>query len=455
MKKFNFILAILLLISGSIFYYNNYYFNADKIIKNSILKDKTFNAKVKEVTSSDGKVKAYHIEDNTIPLVAINFSFDKSGKAYEPKDGVVLFTKSLILDGAGKYNKKELRKIMKEKGIKIGISSDNDSINFSVSYVKEFEDIAKEIIKSVLFAPLIPNQEIEVLKQQVKMLKKKQKEQPQYELSSLIRDEFYTNHPYSKAPYPTNKQIDSITDKDIKNYMNKYFTKDMLTIGSAGNINTKDLSLFLDDVFSELKDNRTSNNLPKFNPIYNNETKIKNANYSKQTFSTHIRPGIKRQDKDFYPFYIANYIFGGSGLNSRLNKSIREKDGLTYGIYSYMTENDSGCYWNISYSATDKNATKIEKLLENEINNFYQNGITKEELELAKNSLISSFNLRFASLFEIALQLNMIKKQNLGQDFLEKRQDIIKNITLSDVNKVIKNRFSPNKRVFILKAKEN
>ena len=455
MKKFSYLLAFLLFSAGGIFCYNNYYFSPDKILENSILKDRNFKANVSEVVVEEESFKAYLLEDKSVPLVVINFSFDKAGRAYEPKNGVSLFTEGLIFDGAGKYSKKELRKVLKEKGIKISASSDNDSFNFSVSYVKEFEDVAKDVLKSVIYSPMLNGEDIDVFKKQVKMLKIREKEKPQYELFSIVKDEFYKSYPYGKDNYPSDEEIDSLSALDIRNYMQNYFAKDVLSVGAAGFIDEKELTAFLSDVFMGLKDKTISNDLPVFEPIYNNEVVSKDASYSKQTFALHIRDGIKRLDEDFYPFYIADYILGGSGLNSRLNKSIREKEGLTYGIYSYLSDNDAGSFWNISYSATNENAIKIEEILEKELNDFYENGITNDELELAKNSLISSFNLRFASLFNIALQLNLMLKQNLGRDFLEKRQDMVRAITIDDVNRVIKTRFSKNKRIFMLKANEN
>jgi zinc protease len=197
MKKIGLLLSILI-VFGGVFYYNTYYFNADRILQNSILKDKKFNIEVKEVVSVDGKLKAYLMEDKSVPLVAFNFSFKKAGSAYEPRNGVALFTESLILDGAGKYDRKTLRRLMKEKGIKIGISSDKDCMRFSFSYVKEFEKDAIEVLKAVLYEPLLNKEDVDLVKTQIKALKKREKENPKNELMDLVRDEFYKNHAYGK-----------------------------------------------------------------------------------------------------------------------------------------------------------------------------------------------------------------------------------------------------------------
>ena len=452
MKKVSILLGLAVIFGGIVYYYNNYYFNAEKIIENSILKDRTFNSKVKEVNEQDGKIKAYLMTNKSVPLVAMNFSFKKAGSAYEPKDGVALLTESLIADGAGKYDRKTLRNLMKEKGIKLSVNSDKDCMRFSFSYVKEFESDAIEVLKAVLYEPHLKKDDINLVKAQIKVARERLKEDPQNELDDLVRKEFYKNHVYGKDLYPSDEKIDDLNSDDIRKYMKDYFAKDVLSVGVAGFMDKEELKQILSDIFGGLNDKTVSVDLDDFEPDYGSDVVYRKSQYSKQSFAIHIGKGVKRLDEDFYPFYVADFVLGGSGLNSRLNKKIREEKGLTYGIYSYLTDGSLGGFWNIAYSATPENAEKIEAILKDELEHFYENGITVDELNLAKSSLISSFNLRFASLFNIALQLNLMLEQNLGRDFLEKRQDMIKNIKLVDVNRVIKDKFPKFRRIFVVKG---
>lgn len=452
MKKISILLGLAVIFWGVVYYYNNYYFNAEKIIENSILKNRTFNSKVEEVEAQDGKIKAYLMTNKSVPLVAMNFSFKKAGSAYEPKDGVALLAESLIVDGAGKYDRKTLRNLMKEKGIKLSVNADKNCMRFSFSYVKDFEKDAIEVLKAVLHDPHLKKDDIDLIKSQIKVARERLKEDPQKELDELVRKEFYKNHVYGKDLYPSDEKIDDLNSDDIRKYMKDYFAKDVLSVGVAGFMNKEELKQILDDVFGGLNDKNVSMDLDDFEPDYDEDVVYRQSQYSKQSFAVHIGKSVKRLDEDFYPFYVADFVLGGAGLNSRLNKRIREKEGLTYGIYSYLTDDDLGGLWNIAYSATPENAEKIEAILKDELEHFYKNGITIEELNLAKNSLISSFNLRFASLFNIALQLNLMQEQNLGRDFLDKRQDVVRNIKLEDVNRVIKTRFPKNRRIFIAKG---
>ena len=453
MKKFLVVVGVLGLGLSGLFYYNNYYFNPKSILENSILKEKKFGIEVKEVESSYDNVKAYLMEDDSVPLVAVNFGFKKMGRAYEPKNGVGLLAEGIILDGTGDFDRKELRKFMKEKGIKIALNVGKDDAVFSLSYVKEFERDAWKILKDVMHRQHLNNEDIELLKEQIKVVRNSADENPQNKLKKLILKEFYGEHPYGKDVYPSDEDLKSITDKDIRYYLKKYMAKDVISIGIAGDINSETVKRFMDEVFADLEEKSIAKQLDDFVPIYNKEIKKVDVEFSKQSFVMHISNGIKRLDDDFYPFYVADFVFGGSGLNSRLSKEIREKEGLTYGIYSYLSENDKDHMWNIFYSATPSNMEKIEEILNHEFMLFNEKGISKEELELAKSSLMSSFNLRFASLFNVASQLQLMMAENLGRDFLEKRQDIVKNIKLEDVNRVIRERMSgENRCIFVAKG---
>jgi zinc protease len=81
-------------------------------------------------------------------------------------------------------------------------------------------------------------------------------------------------------------------------------------------------------------------------------------------------------------------------------------------------------------------------LLKQQWNGFVINGISEEELAEAKQSLVNSFYLRFSSVSQLSSMLVGMQKYNLGIDFLDKRNEYIANVSLEDVNKVIKKYFT-------------
>ena len=438
MKKI--ILCILLsaVIGGYAYQKVNSDINAEEILAQSQLKNRQFKAEVKEITADDGKIKAYVMEEHSLPLVAMSFGFAKSGQAYENKEGTGLLIDSVLLDGTKQHTRQELRDFMKEKGIKVGVSVSADRMDFSLSYVKQFEQEATEILKEILYEPLFADSDLDLARRQLAVARQQQLENPQYYLGKLIDKHFYKEHPYGRDNIPEEEKLKAISGDDIRAYMKDSMTKDRLAIGIAGDITEAEAVALMEKVFKGLQDSGDERELPKLEADFTEEKQVDTLDFSKQSFVYMMGKGIKRLDDDFYPLYLADYIFGGSGLNSRLNKAVREKEGLTYGIYSYFSNTDAINLWQIAFSATPENAAKAIEVADGEYRRFYNEGVSAEELNLAKESLLSAFNLRFASLFNIAEMLRIMMVEKLGVDFLEKRQDMVRAVTLEAVNDAIK-----------------
>ena len=155
---------------------------------------------------------------------------------------------------------------------------------------------------------------------------------------------------------------------------------------------------------------------------------------------------LKRTDPDFYKVNLANYILGGSSLSSRLSKKVRDANGLTYTIYSYVSATHGKGEFAIYFGSNNKNVNKALELTKEEFEKFTKNGITANELERAKRSLIDSFISRnWATYKNISNTLTGVEFYNLGKDYITNYPKIINSIKVSDINSAIKKYFHPDK----------
>ena len=172
--------------------------NAEKILAQSKLGGRTFKGEVQEVSALGGKVRAYLMEEHSVPLAAVSFGFAKAGRAYEPKPGAALLAESVLSDGAGRFGRRELRELMKEKGIKLSVTATADRLEFSLSFVKQFEKEALEVLRAVMYEPHLKREDIELARRQLAVLRQQRRENPQQQLGELVRTEFYGSHPYGR-----------------------------------------------------------------------------------------------------------------------------------------------------------------------------------------------------------------------------------------------------------------
>ncbi|MBR3501560.1 MAG: insulinase family protein [Alphaproteobacteria bacterium] len=408
-------------------------FDAEKILAQSTLRNKTFTAEVKEIEVNG--IKAYMMEEHSNPIVSLSFKFKNAGYAHDKngKFGLANIASDLIMEGAGKYNEQELKDLMEENGIKIGFGTGRDDFFGSMVAPKENLKTAVLLLKQIMYYPVLPEDQLEIIKTQNLKSLDLQYENPNSELSIRAAEKLYKEHPYARNPIGKKEDISALSADDIREYLKNTFIKQNLIIGLSGDVTGEEGLQILDDIFAALPAENNGNSLEKFEyQSTGDEFNIKRD--IPQVIATFSAKGVYREDKDFYPLYLANYILGESGLTSRLNKVIREENGLTYGIYTTLTYSDAAALIRGGFSADYANYEKAKELLLEEWRKMAQNGISAEELEKTKKSLIDSFNLRFADISVVSDILLAMQEYNLGIDFLQKRNDYIKNITLTEVN---------------------
>ena len=270
-----------------------------------------------------------------------------------------------------------------------------------------------------------------------------EKENPAKELILANNKFVFGEHEYAQNPLGNADDIANISQDDLKDFVKKRLAKNNLYVGVVGDVSKDEAENFIDEIFESLAE---TNNAKKIeNAVLNfNKQKLKINRSGGQNIVTFTTKGTCRKCKDFYPLYVANYLFGGAGLNSKLNEKIREEEGLTYGAYSSMVLTDKANLLTIGFSTTKDNFEKAVSMFKNEWKNIQQNGFSEDEVEMAKNYLIASYNLRFASISGIADMLVVQQKYDLGPDFLQKRNFYVKNVTVDDVNLAASKYFADN-----------
>ena len=149
-------------------------------------------------------------------------------------------------------------------------------------------------------------------------------------------------------------------------------------------------------------------------------------------------PGVKRNDPDYYSAYVMNYILGGGGFISRLTREIREKRGLVYSVYSYLSPLQHTGLLIGGFATRNDAVFKTLDILKYEISLMASEGVSEAELLAAKQYLTGAFPLRLDTGSKIARILTQMQIDDLGIDYLQKRNAFIDAVTVEDVNAVAK-----------------
>ncbi|HEY9198412.1 MAG TPA: pitrilysin family protein, partial [Gammaproteobacteria bacterium] len=183
-------------------------------------------------------------------------------------------------------------------------------------------------------------------------------------------------------------------------------------------------------------------------PAHAREQRI--AHPSSQTHIQLGQPGMTRDDPDYFPLYVGNYVLGGGGLVSRLSEEVREKRGLSYSVYSYfMPMAERGPFTLGLQTRNDQSAEALTVLRET-LAKFVADGPTEKELKAAKDNITGGQALRIDSNRKILEYLAVIGFYQLPLDYLETFNGKVEAVTLEQVRDAFKRRVQPERMLTVL-----
>ena len=251
------------------------------------------------------------------------------------------------------------------------------------------------LLNDILRNPIFPTNEFENYKNEKIASLLEVGNEPQFLVYSTSNS---INNVYSKIDfrYPLNKeerleQLNKIQSNDLKNFHKEFFNYANTSFGLVGDFDKDSILLTMNEIF-------TSWNSPiqyeKTLPIPQN-IKIEKKSINtpdKENAVLLFTKGINLNENhpDYPSLFMANYIFGGSQMNSRLSKKIRQMEGLSYSVGSYLiigaVEPQSTMIINASYNPSVNKA--ITRLIIEVVDSLNQFGITETELSEAKSGIM-------------------------------------------------------------------
>jgi len=404
---------------------------------------------IKEVNYYKNK-KAWLVNDNNLPIVAIKLAFKAgSGIDLKGKRGTANLTASLLDEGAGNYSAKEFKKVLADNSITLNFSITQDNFYINLYTLKENLGLSFQLLDLALTKPTFKLEEINRIKSNIKLILEDSYKDPDEIGSRLFREILFEGHPYEFDTLGVSEDIDKITKKDLENFLENNLRIENLYIAASGDINEYELKKYLKEYFKKFdKKNKITSNIP----IHKKKIEPKVFLHKKDLKQSSIifaGEGISRNDPYFYSAYIMNYILGGGGFFSKLTTEIREKRGLVYSVYSYLYRYDKYDFFSGGAETSNENVDKVIKIIKEELMKVKREGVTEEELKNAKNYLINSYVLRLDSNNKVASILLNTQMDGLNIDFFEKRNDYINSVSLESIKKIA-NRILDDSQIFFL-----
>lgn len=405
---------------------------------------------IQEVTSPGG-IKAWLVEDHSVPVIAMQFAFAGAGSVADPQDkqGLVQLASNTMDEGAGDLDSQTFQKTLADHSISLQYSVGRDDYYGSLKSLTREKEKAFDLLRLSLTAPRFDAEPLQRMKDANIARIRSSLSDPDWMAARIMNDILYAGHPYARNSGGTISDLQAITADDLRGFVRANLGRDNLRIAVAGDISRAELEALLDKTFTALPAKATLTVVP--------DTTVQNAGqialYKKdlpQTIIQMAQPGISRKDPDWFAAQTMNFILGSAGFGSRLMEEIREKRGLTYGIYTSFNVLDHIATLTVGTSTRNDKVAEVNSLIRQEWARMRDAPVTQKELDDAKAYLIGSMPLSLSSTDQIAGMMLSLMLDDLPITYLDDADDRISAVTVADVTRVSKRLLTPDGLVTVL-----
>lgn len=409
---------------------------------------------IREVKSQEG-VTAWLVEDYTIPIVTMRFSFT-GGTSQDPdgKAGLASLMSGLFDEGAGDLDADAFQARLEELGAEMSFRATSDAVSGQVRMLAERSREVFDLIRLAVNAPRFDPEPVDRIRGQIAVNIRSDERDPNKQGYRALEAALYGDHPYARPANGTLESLGSITADDLRAFHARVFARSNLTIGVVGAIDAATLGTALDNIFGSLPAQADLTPVDDVEPRLGEEVRI---DYPlPQSMLQLVYRGIDRKDPDYYAAYLMNTILGGGTFSSRLYKEVREKRGLAYGVGSYLGNNDHSQMLGIQTATRSTQAGTALRVIEEVVAAMRRDGPSEAELAAAKTYVIGSYPINMLnSSGSIASALVQVQEEDLGIDYFTRRRELIEAVTLGEAKAAARRLLSDKPTTLIVGPTEN
>jgi len=386
---------------------------------------------------SPGGVEAWLVEDHTVPIVALNFSF-AGGSAQDPdgKQGLTRLLAATLDEGAGDLDSEAFQARLEELAVSISFSTGKDRFYGSLRTLTPTLREAGELLALAVNAPRFDDDPVERMKTRLMTRARRNESDPDAIAGRSLAKAMFGEHPYAQPTLGTEETIGDLTATDLSVQHRRLLARDGLSIGVVGAIDAETLMPLLDEVFAQLPEKAELSPLDDLDPAFG--TEVRRSLAVPQTTILIGLPGLTRDDPDYQAAYVMNHILGGGTFTSWMYEEVREKRGLSYSTGTSLSPYaHAGLLIGSAATKAERAGEAVDVMLA-QLRRMAEEGPTEAELSSAKRFLTGSYALRFDSSGKIARQLVALQNADLGIDYFDRRNSEIEAVTLDDIRRVAK-----------------
>jgi len=386
--------------------------------------------------------KAYLVQTKALPMVDIEVSID-AGDRYDPagKSGLADMTAALmnygVQDDKRMLSEAQIADEIADLGASIGLSVGGERAILRIRSLsrKDLRDRAVQLASAMLAAPTYDPNIVGREKQRTITSLLEAETKPEYVLDRRFKKMVYGTYPLADSP--SVKSVGAITPTDLVQFHKQFYRSDRMIVSIVGDVDQTEANEIIRALLKRIpQSGPVIAPLPEFQrspvePLAQREVQIP---FDSQ--QAHIAMGmtaVARNNPDYFPLLVGNYVLGGGGFVSRLMNEVREKRGLAYSVSSYFAPGkDTGIFQAGLQTKNDQSSVALQ-VMSDTIAKFIADGPTTSELVAAKANLVNGYPLRIDNNRKLLDNVSSIAWNDLPLDTMEVWTKQVEAVTLDQV----------------------
>ena len=327
----------------------------------------------------------------------------------ENESGLAHFTEHMLFKGTQKRQPHHIINRMEDVGGELNAFTSKEETGVYTVFFEEYLERSIELLADMVFNSQFSEKQLE--RERIVILDEINSylDTP----SALIYDDFeqvvYNNHNLGNPILGTPESLNSITSDTMRAYVLRQFKPNNMIFFSLGSTLFPKVMKKVEKHFKVYAPATSASQSEQAKPrIAPPEAPLKNLAIDKDTHQSHYilgRKTISMFHPDRVPLYLLNSILGGLGMNSRLNTSLREKNGLVYTVEStHALYSDSGVF-SVYFGCDPDNTKKCLNLIQKEFKKLKQTALTPQQLAKAKKQLKGELGIASENKENMALDM--------------------------------------------------
>lgn len=403
-----------------------------------------------EFTLNNG-LRVLLLRDRNLPTINLNGQLN-AGSEFDgnQKAGLANLTANNLMNGTRTKNALDLAKTLEDRGADLNFGASREGVSISGQGLSANLPILIQTLADVLENATFPADQLQLSRQRALTSLKVQQDDPRGLGRQLFQQAIYPeNHPFHS--FPTFESLKSITRDDLLGFYQTHYRPDSTTIALVGDFEPVQVKALLNEAFGKWQATGKPPVLKIASvPLPQTLTRLNKVIPGKTEAVTYIGyNGIARKDPRFYAALVLNQILGGDTLSSRLGTEVRDRQGLTYGIYSAFAAGINPGPFLIQMQTAPLDTQKAIASTLALLKQLREQGVTEAEFNAAKRSITNSYPVDLANPSDVSSIILDNAVLGLSRSEIRDFPQKIQAVTMAQMQQAIEDLIKPENLVIV------